>query len=611
MDESFLDLSKMVGEIVRERFKGVVGVAPPYGDVGERLPLPPVLPVELEWSGSTVVEVGGEESGEEGGDEEHEGRGKEKKEGKQDGEDKEMEEKVEEYTKDVPLDWDDVCLAIAAEIVADIRKQVRTELKYTCSAGIARNKMLAKLASGYKKPNNQTIVRARAINRFLSGIKFTKSELFALRPSYVSPHPQTNNLIVRNLGGKLGTQISEAFTTTHIPTLLTIPLPTLSTKLSADTALWLYNTLRGIDRSEVNPRTLIKSMLSAKSFRPPLKSPKDALGWIKVFVADISGRMREEGCLQPGGRRPKTMSLGWRGAGRTGWGAGGKSRGCTLPMVGELGDQVILGLAEGLLKGVEDWPCWNLSLTLGGFEETGGGKGIMGFLVRGDAVKVGRDEGEEGGGKRRRVEGRNMREVNRFFAVGASGDDEDDRDLNKEGHDLEEEIEDVSNSDYETSHLEEHAHPPSKSTTQPNLNLNLTSAPPLPPQPPSKPIPRPRFFTPTQHTKLPPPPHLPTTPSNPDPETEAKATPTHPCPTCHTLIPIAELPEHEDWHFAKELVEEERKAARAAAAPHAQAQPSSHRKGKRKGHGGSGGGGGGGGGAGGVEKGQRKLAFRK
>jgi len=191
VDESFLDLSKMVGERVRERYRGVVGVAPPYGDAGERLPLPPVLPGELEWSRSTVVEVGGDGKG----DGEGEGPKKEK-EGEEGGNDKEKKEtneevenekkgEEEEYTEGDPLDWDDICLAIAAEIVADIRKQVRTELKYTCSAGIARNKMLAKLASGYKKPNNQTIVRARAINRFLSGIKFTKSEHL----SYIFPPP--------------------------------------------------------------------------------------------------------------------------------------------------------------------------------------------------------------------------------------------------------------------------------------------------------------------------------------------------------------------------------------------------------------------------------------
>ncbi|KAF8429133.1 hypothetical protein EV426DRAFT_557426 [Tirmania nivea] len=600
VDESFLDLSKMVGERVRKRFNEVVGIAPPYGDVGERLPLPSVLPEELEWSGSTVVEISGDEKGVGEG----EGLEKEKKEG-EDEEDKEEKretdeeverkklnkEKKEEYTEDSPLDWDDVCLAIAAEIVADIRKQVRTELKYTCSAGVARNKMLAKLASGYKKPNNQTVVRARAINLFLSGIKFTK---------------------IRNLGGKLGTQISETFTTTHIPTLLTIPLSTLSTKLPPDTALWLYNTLRGVDRSEVNPRTLIKSMLSAKSFRPSLKSPRDALGWLKVFVADISGRMREEGCLQPGGRRPKIMSLGWRG-GRTCWGTGGKSKGCTLPMAGELGDQMLLGLAEGLLRGIEDWPCGNLSLTLGGFEETESGKGIMGFLVRGGVAKVGRDEGDEGGGKRRKVdegggkgrkvEGMNEDGIRGFFVAAEDGDETDDRDWIKEsGHDLDENIENASNSDFEVDHLDDtltHSRPPPKFTTPSDLNSSFA------PPPPSKSIPKPRFFTLTQLPKPSSPLHLPTTPSNPESQAEAEATLNHPCSKCHTLIPINELSEHEDWHFAKELVEEERRTARAAAAPPPATQSNNHGKEKRKGNGG------GGGGARGVEKGQRKLVFGK
>jgi len=54
-----------------------------------------------------------------------------------------------------PLDWDDIIMFLAAEIIRDIRSEVETELGYTCSAGIARNKLLAKLAAGYKKPNQQ------------------------------------------------------------------------------------------------------------------------------------------------------------------------------------------------------------------------------------------------------------------------------------------------------------------------------------------------------------------------------------------------------------------------------------------------------------------------
>jgi DNA polymerase eta len=54
-----------------------------------------------------------------------------------------------------PGDWDDVVMHIAAELIRDIRREVEEKLGYTCSAGIARNKMLAKLAAGWKKPNQQ------------------------------------------------------------------------------------------------------------------------------------------------------------------------------------------------------------------------------------------------------------------------------------------------------------------------------------------------------------------------------------------------------------------------------------------------------------------------
>ena len=48
-------------------------------------------------------------------------------------------------------------LHLGAKIASTIRKHVHTELQYTCSAGIAHNKMLAKLGSALKKPNGQTV----------------------------------------------------------------------------------------------------------------------------------------------------------------------------------------------------------------------------------------------------------------------------------------------------------------------------------------------------------------------------------------------------------------------------------------------------------------------
>lgn len=66
---------------------------------------------------------------------------------------------------DPPLTWSDICLALGAEIVRETRAAVTERLGYTCSAGIATNKMLAKLTSAWKKPNAQV----RVASLYLAG----------------------------------------------------------------------------------------------------------------------------------------------------------------------------------------------------------------------------------------------------------------------------------------------------------------------------------------------------------------------------------------------------------------------------------------------------------
>ncbi|KAF3168894.1 DNA-directed DNA polymerase eta rad30 [Orbilia oligospora] len=273
VDESFLDLSGLVFGKLLERFEEELGVVdgeivPPYGDTTERLRMPEVAGVE--WGDSHLIDL---DDGEEGEEE--------------------------------PIDWDDIIMGIAAEIVADIRGEVRRRLGYTCSAGISRNKMLAKLGSGYKKPNQQTIVRNRAVTHFLSSMKFTS---------------------IRNLGGKLGSEVATAFGTENVSEVLSVPLETFKAKLGDDTGTWLYKTIRGIDTTEVLTRTDIKSMLSAKSFTPAITRYQQGENWLKVFCADIVSRVNEEadepveyppshdesGALgsQPVSlRRPRTMTL--------------------------------------------------------------------------------------------------------------------------------------------------------------------------------------------------------------------------------------------------------------------------------------------------------------
>lgn len=57
----------------------------------------------------------------------------------------------------------DIKLLIGSSIVNEIRAAVKSQTGYECSAGIAHNKILAKLVCGMNKPNKQTILPLKHI----------------------------------------------------------------------------------------------------------------------------------------------------------------------------------------------------------------------------------------------------------------------------------------------------------------------------------------------------------------------------------------------------------------------------------------------------------------
>ncbi|EEY15860.1 DNA polymerase IV [Verticillium alfalfae VaMs.102] len=267
---------------------------------------------------------------------------------------------LDEDAENQDPDWDDVAILIGSEIIRGVRARIHEVLHYTCSAGIANNKMLSKLGSAHKKPNQQTVIRNRAVQQFLSDFKFTK---------------------IRNLGGKLGDTIVNTFNTDTVKDLLPTPLDQMKARLGDETGIWVYNTIRGIDQSEVNSRTQIKSMLSAKSFRPSIHTPDQGNRWLRIFVADIFSRLVEEGVLE-NKRRPKTINLHHRHGGQM------KSRQGPIPQGKPIDEQGLFDLARNLLQQIvaegKVWPCENLSLSVGGFEDgITGNMGIGAFLVKG------------------------------------------------------------------------------------------------------------------------------------------------------------------------------------------------------------------------------------
>ncbi|KAL4904499.1 hypothetical protein BDW74DRAFT_25417 [Aspergillus multicolor] len=383
-------------------------------------------------------------------------------------------------------DWDDIAMLIGAEIVRSARKAVWDALSYTCSAGVAKNKMMAKLGSATNKPNKQTIVRNRAIQNFVGSFKFTK---------------------IRMLGGKLGDQVTALFGTEQVSDLLNVPLEQFRAKLNDDTAIWLYGIIRGEDKSEVNPRTQIKSMLSAKSFRPSINTFNQADKWLRIFAADIYGRLVEEGVLEHK-RRPKTAALHHR------QGAQVKSRQLPIPGSATIDEDLLFELGKTLLRQIAAdgaaWPCANISLSVGGFEEgVSQNRAIDGFLLRGEQAKNASslpssrihamDEPsleQQSIEKRRKTEDNGLR---RFFNKPTQSSGEMDQ------------VDDAPETNVHDAQIPDNISPMAD-------------------------------------------------------EVEGVSSNVFNCPRCGRSVPTDEEDEHNDWHFAKDLELEERQAARSSQA---------------------------------------------
>jgi DNA polymerase eta len=505
IDEVFMDLSAQVHGILLERYPELRG-PPPYDDPSEYLPKVPTT--VLDWKADALVETGLEDGEEE------------------------------------DPDWDDVCMVIASEIVRDVRVRVKEELGYTCSGGIARNKMVSKLGSGYKKPNQQTVIRNRAVGHFLGEMKFTK---------------------IRMLGGKLGDEVVAMFGTDKVKELLEQPLEQLK-RLGDDTGSWLYNTIRGEDHSEVNPRTQIKSMLSAKSFRPAINSFEQGVRWLRIFVADIFSRCVEEGVLE-NKRRPRTINLHHRQGAQT------RSRSSPIPQGKPLSEVMLFDLAKNLLAQVvvdgRAWPCANLSLSVAGFEDgVTNNKGIGGFLVRGEEAKammsIGRSSmsGGEPSAKRRRTKGN----IKNFFGPPSEKKKDFDaaRAVLMARHESSRD-EDIDDDEIVAGNSDEFGAPPEEDieerpSTPPPRGLRhestedayISSTPPsAQPRPPE---------APPHHPPDAPPDH------EQPPKLHQKTLDTFFCDKCNMHLPVSEKAEHDDYHFAIELSKEMRHEDRNAAA---------------------------------------------
>lgn len=328
VDESFLDLGRLVFarvlELIPDLLDGMQSQNDPLPDLQEyldKLELP-------DWHGEVILEPG-------------------------------------EDTPSVKT-WDDLTMLIGCDLSHNFRERLRNELGYTTSGGIGRVKTIAKLASGYKKPDNQTTVRNGAIGAFLDRFKLT---------DFWSMGGKTGEFIRTRLDAD-GEENDIAYIRNEYS------LKDLMFRFDKDRELAekVYHIVRGSLAVPLEQRTAVKSMASTKNFRGKcVKNSSDMLGWFEVFVGDLVLRLQELDEEEASVRRPTKLTLGMR------CGPVSRTKQCTMVPIKDY-TEITKKLKELSIKLLNDlerswkndptatrmYPCEWANLAISGFESFNG-----------------------------------------------------------------------------------------------------------------------------------------------------------------------------------------------------------------------------------------------
>ncbi|CAH1973587.1 unnamed protein product [Acanthoscelides obtectus] len=168
-----------------------------------------------------------------------------------------------------------VKLAVGGLITEEIRAAVLEKTGYKCSAGVAHNKILAKLVCGLHKPNKQTILPHDSVSILYESLPVTK---------------------IKSLGGKFGKTLSEELNITFMSQLAHFSEKQLAQKFDDKTGRWLYNIARGIDNEPVTLRLISKSIGCCKQFpgRTALTATRDVKHWTSELASELSERLAKD-----------------------------------------------------------------------------------------------------------------------------------------------------------------------------------------------------------------------------------------------------------------------------------------------------------------------------
>jgi len=178
-------------------------------------------------------------------------------------------------------------LIAGAVVVAELRAAVASQLGFSCSGGIAQNKLLAKLGCGLHKPKQQTIVLPEAVGPLLHDLPLER---------------------LAGLGGDLGAQVKATLGVSSASELAAVPMATLEATFPRQAA-YLMALAEGRHNEPVQDRELNKSLSNGKTFFGRLRLDTSALceHWLRELAGELHQRYVED-CSKHG-RAPTKLSV--------------------------------------------------------------------------------------------------------------------------------------------------------------------------------------------------------------------------------------------------------------------------------------------------------------
>lgn len=176
-------------------------------------------------------------------------------------------------------------------VAKTVRQILYDSLGFTLSAGISTNKLVAKLAATYGKPNGQALVYPSAMCKVMDETQISKA---------------------RMLGGKLGKRVMSLLPdteTTMGSIVRLLSLDQLETTIGVESGRWVFDACRGIDHEPVKAtlKVLPKSITAFKSF--PNVSYPELEKWTALLARDIMKRVEMDNARNH--RLPKSVSVGY------------------------------------------------------------------------------------------------------------------------------------------------------------------------------------------------------------------------------------------------------------------------------------------------------------